>query len=143
MAAFATVQDVITLWRPLTPDEQTRAEALLDVVSARLRQEAIKSYKDLDQMIADDETGSLAIVAKSVTVDIVARSLSTPTTGDLAPLSQYSQSALGYTFSGTFLSGGGGIFIKKSELAALGIKRPKFGFLDMMGENDDSEGNNN
>lgn len=143
MAAFATVQDVITLWRPLTPDEQTRAEALLDVVSARLRQEAIKSYKDLDQMIADDDTGSLAIVARSVTVDIVARSLSTPTTGDLAPLSQYSQSALGYTFSGTFLSGGGGIFIKKSELAALGIKRPKFGFLDMMGENDDSEGNNN
>lgn len=142
MAAFATVQDVITLWRPLTPDEQTRAEALLDVVSARLRQEAFKSYKDLDQMIEDDETGSLAIVAKSVTVDIVARSLSTPTTGDLAPLSQYSQSGLGYTFSGTFLSGGGGVYIKKAELAALGIKRPKFGFLDMMGDSDDTEGNN-
>lgn len=142
MAAFATVQDVITLWRALTPEETERAEAQLDVVSARLRQEAFKSGKDLDQMIETDETGSLAITAKSVTVDIVARVLSTPTTGDLAPLSQYSQSGLGYTFSGTFLSGGGGIFIKKTELAALGIKRPKFGFLDLMGENNDSEGNN-
>lgn len=141
MAAFATVQDVIKLWRPLTPEEQERAEALIDVVSARLRQEAFKSYKNLDQMIEADETGSLAVTATSVTVDIVARALATPTTGDLAPLSQYSQSALGYTFSGTFLSGGGGIYIKKAELAALGIKRPKFGFFDLMGDSDDSEGN--
>lgn len=141
MAAFATVQDVIKLWRPLTPEEQERAEALIDVVSARLRQEAFKSYKNLDQMIEADETGSLAVTATSVTVDIVARALATPTTGDLAPLSQYSQSALGYTFSGTFLSGGGGIYIKKAELAALGIKRPKFGFFDLMGDSDDSERN--
>ena len=134
MTAFATVQDMIELFRPLAVDEMNRADALLDVVSARLRQEAIKCGKDLDQMIADDVTGSLAIVAKSVTVDIVARSLMTPTTGDLAPLSQYSQSALGYTFSGTFVSGGGGIFIKKSELSALGIKRPKYGMVDLIGD---------
>lgn len=132
--AFATLQDVITLFRPLTLAESARAEPLLDVVSARLRQEAFKTERDLDQMIADDTTGTLATVAKSVTVDITARTLMTPTTGDLAPLSQYSQSAMGYTVSGTFVSGGGGIFIKKSELAALGLRRPKYGMLDLMGE---------
>lgn len=137
MTAFATVQDVITLWRPLTPEETDRAEALLEVVSARLRQEAYNRNKDLDQMIEADTSGVLAETAKSVTVDIVARSLATPTTGDLAPLSQYSQSALGYTFSGTFLSGGGGIFIKKAELEALGILRPKYGVIDLMGDCDD------
>lgn len=137
MTAFATVQDVITLWRPLTPDEQTRAAALLNVVSDRLRQESYNRNKDLDQMIEADTSGVLAETAKSVTVDIVARSLATPTTGDLAPLSQYSQSALGYTFSGTFLSGGGGIFIKKAELEALGILRPKYGVIDLMGDCDD------
>ena len=137
MTAFATVQDVITLWRPLTPDEQTRAAALLNVVSDRLRQESYNRNKDLDQMIEADTSGVLAETAKSVTVDMVARSLATPTTGDLAPLSQYSQSALGYTFSGTFLSGGGGIFIKKAELEALGILRPKYGVIDLMGDCDD------
>ena len=137
MTAFATVQDVITLWRPLTPEETDRAEALLEVVSARLRQESYNRNKDLDQMIEADTSGVLVETAKSVTVDIVARSLATPTTGDLAPLSQYSQSALGYTFSGTFLSGGGGIFIKKAELEALGILRPKYGVIDLMGDCDD------
>jgi len=137
MTAFATVQDIIDLWRPLTPEETDRAEALLEVVSARLRQEAFNRNKDLDQMIEADTSGVLAETAKSVTVDIVARSLATPTTGDLAPLSQYSQSALGYTFSGTFLSGGGGVFIKKAELEALGILRPKYGVIDLMGDCDD------
>ena len=133
MTAFASLEDIINLWRAMTPDEMTRAEALLPVVSARLRQEAFNVRRDLDQMIADDETGSLAEAAKSVTVDIVARTLMTPTTGELGPLSQYSQSGQGYTFSGTFVSGGGGIFIKKSELEIVGLKRPRYGLVDLMG----------
>ena len=35
---FATVSDIITLWRPLTNDEQTRAAALLPLVSDEIRQ---------------------------------------------------------------------------------------------------------
>ena len=135
MAAFATIQDVITLFRPLTPEETNRATALLDAVSARLRQEAHNVSRDLDQMIAADTSGALAEVAKSVTVDIVARTLMTPTSGELGGLSQYSQSGQGYTFSGTFVSGGGGIFIKKTELEILGLKRPRYFTLDMMGGN--------
>lgn len=133
MEAFATVQDMITLFRPLSQEEIPRAEALLGIVSSRLRQEAKKAGRDLDQMITADESGSLADVAKSVTVDVVGRTLMTPTSGDLGPLSQFTQSAMGYSFTGTMVSGGGGIFIKKAELAALGLRRPRYGMVDLMG----------
>ena len=70
---------------------------------------------------------------KSVTVDVVARTLMTST--DSEPLSQESQSALGYNWSGTYLVPGGGIFIKKSELARLGLKRQRRGVIELYGEN--------
>jgi len=108
--AFATVQDVTDLFRALTADEQTRTENLLPVVSDILRQYAHKVHKDLDDMIEADTSGALASTAKAVTVSIVARTLNTPVTGDIASLSQYSQSGLGYTVSGTFASGGRTIF---------------------------------
>lgn len=126
---YATVQDVVTLFRPLQPDETQKAADLIPVVCARLRQEAERLGKNLDIMIGDN--ANLAMVAKSVTVDIVARCLMTPTTG--APMSQYSESALGYSVSGTFLNPGGGLFIKKSELDALGLRRQKYGVIDFYG----------
>ena len=130
MANFATVTDVSLLWRPLTPDETLRTEALLTVVSDTLRLEAEKVGKDLDQAIIDSV--SYASVLKATTVDIVARALMTPTTGQ--PMVQESQSALGYTWSGTYLSPGGGLFIKDSELKRLGLKRQKIGGINIYGE---------
>lgn len=127
MSDFATIDDVTTLWRPLTPSEKERAEALLPVVSDSLRMEAIKVGKDLDSMIADNPV--LVNVAKSVTVDVVARTLMTSTNEE--PLTQMSQSALGYSFTGTYLVPGGGLFIKKSELARLGLRRQKIGVIDL------------
>ena len=88
MADYATIADVIALYRPLEPDERTRAEELLPVISARLRQYAVNSGRDLDEMIAADLTGRLAIVARSVTVDVLARTLQTPTSGP--PMTQMS-----------------------------------------------------
>ena len=130
MANFATVTDVSLLWRPLTPDETLRTEALLTVVSDTLRLEAEKVGKDLDQAIIDSV--SYASVLKATTVDIVARALMTPTTGQ--PMVQESQSALGYTWSGTYLSPGGGLFIKDSELKRLGLKRQKIGGINIYGD---------
>lgn len=43
MSDFATLQDVIDLFRPLTADEQTKATNLIPIVSASLRMEAEKS----------------------------------------------------------------------------------------------------
>lgn len=126
---YATTNDVISLWRTLSPEELIRAEALIPIVCASLRAEAKKLGKDLDVMVAADE--DLAEVAKSVTVDIVARTLMTKT--DQEPMTQMSQSALGYSISGTFLVPGGGLFIKKSELDRLGLRRQKYGVIDFYG----------
>lgn len=126
---YATVQDVATLWRPMTAAEQTRAEALIPVICSSLRQEAAKVHKDLDAMIAAD--ADLAAVAKSVTVDVVARTLMTSTNQE--PMTQYSEAALGYSASGSFLVPGGGLFIKKSELARLGLRRQQIGVIEFYG----------
>lgn len=114
MSAFATINDITTLFRALTTAEQTRAEALLEITSDELRQRAMLVGKDLDRMIQNGEV--LESVVKSVTVDVVARALMTPT--NEAPMSQMSQSALGYSVSGTFLVPGGGLFVKKASLSA-------------------------
>ncbi|MBQ9031861.1 MAG: hypothetical protein IJ106_10480 [Parasporobacterium sp.] len=132
MAAFATIQDVTDLWRAMSADEQTRAENLLPVISDILRRYAHKVGKDLDEMIAADESGALATTAKAVVVNIVARTLNTPVSGDVAALSQYSQSGLGYTVSGTFVAGGRTIFIMKSDLADLGLRVQRYGVIDFM-----------
>ena len=125
MSTFATLDDVKTLWRPLTAEEQTRAEALLSVVSNSLRIEAQKVGKDLDYMCKSEYYRD---VAKSVTVDVVARTLMTST--DHEPMTQMTQSAGGYSATGTFLVPGGGLFIKKSELARLGLRRQRFGVIN-------------
>ena len=91
MSAFAEINDVIALWRKLKPEEVERAESLLDVVSDSLRMEAKKRGKDLDKMIETDE--ALSTVAKSVTVDVVARTLLTSTENE--PMIQSSESAMG------------------------------------------------
>ena len=130
MANYATVQDVQTLWRALTAAEQVRAGALIPVICSSLRQEAAKVGKDLDEMVSTDP--DMAEVARSVTVDVVARTLMTST--DQEPVSQFSQAAMGYSVSGTYLVPGGGLFIKKSELARLGLRRQRIGVIDFYGE---------
>lgn len=132
MDNFATIEDVQDLWRSLTSSEMERAKELLPVISDSLRYEAQKVGKNLDDMISSN--AALATVAKSVTVDVVARTLMTST--DAEPMTQISESALGYSMSGTFLVPGGGLFIKKSELARLGLRRQRIGAIDLYGGND-------
>lgn len=127
MASYATTQDVIALYRPLTPEETQRVAVLLPIVIDSLRQEAHNVGKDLDQMVVDGELS--ASVVKSVAVDVVARTLMTPTDG--APMTQMSQSALGYSVSGTYLVPGGGLFVKKSELVRLGLRRQRIGVIEL------------
>lgn len=131
--AFATLQDIITIFRPLTNEEAERATALLPLVEDSLKFEAYKVGKNLEQMVKTDELPSNVI--KSVIVDVVARTLMTSTNSE--PMTQTNQSALGYSFSGTFLNPGGGLFIKKSELARLGLRRQKVGIIDLCGSEND------
>lgn len=129
---YATLDDLTLLWRPMTDAEQVRAAALLPIICASLRNEAAKVGKDLDVMVA--ASTDLAAVAKSVTVDVVARTLMTATDGE--PMTQMTQSAGGYSASGTFLVPGGGLFIKKSELARLGLRRQRLGGIELYGKPD-------
>lgn len=131
MTNFATVGDLESLWRSLKFDESKRAEALLGVVSDSLRVEARKVGKDLDKMV--QESPSYANVVKSVTVDVVARTLMTST--DHEPMTQMTESALGYSFSGSYLVPGGGLFIKDSELKRLGLKKQRYGVIELYGQN--------
>lgn len=120
-----TVNDLIELWRPLTADEVERAEALIPVVLDSLQAEARRVGKDLFNLAEDSAYFN---VLKSVVVDVVARALMTSTSQE--PMVQSSESALGYSWSGTFLVPGGGLFIKRSELARLGFRRQKYGVID-------------
>ena len=130
MSDFETIQDIIDLWREVTPQERERAEKLLPVVSDSLRTEARKAGKNLDEML--EENAEMVNVAKSVTVDVVARTLMTST--DSEPMTQTTESALGYSLSGTYLVPGGGLFIKRSELARLGLRRQRYGVIDLYGD---------
>lgn len=129
MEPFVTIEDVEALFRDLTVEENKKAERLLNVVSDCLRQEAKKVGKNLDEMIEKQEV--YENVVKSVCVDVIARNLMTSTNSE--PMEQMSQSALGYSVSGTFLVPGGGLFIKKSELVRLGLKRQRMGMIELYG----------
>lgn len=133
MDNFATIEDIRKLWRALTPEEEERASALIQKVSSILRSEADKVGKDLDLMI--QQKPYLADVATSVTVDVVARALATPTNQE--PVSQFTESAMGYSYSGTYLVPGGGVFIKNAELARLGLKRQKMGGMKLWGDSEE------
>lgn len=131
MSSYATVKDVMELWRPLNIQEQDRADKLLPLISDCLRQEAKKAGRDLDRMIDAGEV--LESVVKTVTVDVTSRVLRQKTEGDA--MSQESQSALGYTWSGTYAVPGGGIAnaIMKNDLKRLGIRRQRMGVIDLCG----------
>lgn len=126
---YATPDDIIALWRPLTSEEMDRAKALIPIVCDSLRAEAKRVGMDLDALTKED--GALKSVAKSVVVDVIARTLMTSTNQE--PMTQYSESALGYSVSGSFLVPGGGLFIKRTELQRLGLRRQRYGVMDFYG----------
>lgn len=129
MTYWATLEDIEKLWRPLTDTEEPRAEALLPIVESSLITEARGAGKDLHYTAMTDEAYKNVLI--SVIVDVVARALMTSTNQE--PMTQMTQSAGGYSASGTFLVPGGGLFIKKSELARLGLRRQKIGVIDFYG----------
>jgi len=127
---FATLADVVALTgKEYTADEQARIEAILPLISDTLRIEAQKVGKDLDAMVND--SAAYASVAKLVTVDIVVRVLRQSQDGE--PMTQESQGALGYTWSGTYAIPGGGIAaaIMRNDLKRLGLRRQQIGTVEL------------
>jgi len=130
MSDFATLTDVVVLsGKEYTSKESDRVEALLELVSDALRVEAKKAGKDLDEMV--DADPAYASVVKLVTVDVVARVMRQSMDGE--PMSQESQSALGYSWSGTYAVPGGGISgaIMRNDLKRLGLRRQRIGVYEI------------
>lgn len=122
---FATVEDIQRLYRPLSAAEQERADALLPLVSDEIRVLGRNYGKDIDARIKIDS--AYESVVKIVTCDVTFRILRQNTEGDA--MSQESQSALGYSWSGTFAVAGGGIAnsILNNDLKKLGLLKQKMG----------------
>lgn len=135
MSAFATVSDMANLWRALTETELARAPHLLEVASDTLRQMAQNRGMNLDNMLSNGEI--YESVLKDVVVAAVGRVLRASTTGE--PVSQVTQSALGYSVSGTYLNPQGGMFFYDNELSRLGLgKKQRLGRIEMYVTDDES-----
>ena len=128
LTPYATIDDVITLFRTLTPEEATRTTALLPLLSNEIRYRADLVGIDFDALIAAKPM--LSDVAKEVVVSAVSRILRQSTSGEA--MTQESQSGLGYSWSGTYAVPGGGIgnALLPSDLKRLGIKRARVGVID-------------
>lgn len=130
MASFATVADVLEITgKTYTNAETSRIEALLELISDTLRVYATNIGKDLDEMA--DASTAYANVLKLTTVDIVIRAMRQSLDGD--PMTQESQSAIGYTWSGTYAIPGGGIAgaIMKNDLKRLGLRKQQYGVMEL------------
>ena len=132
-ASFATLADVMAVSGvTYTQEEQDRINTLLPLLSDALRYEAQKVGKDLDDMAQQDTV--YANTLQLVTCDIVIRAMRQTSSGE--PMAQESQSALGYSWSGTYAIPGGGIAqaIMKNDLKRLGLRRQRMGVIDLWPE---------
>ena len=138
MSGFVTLADVTALsGKTYTTAEQERITALIPLVSDALRYEAVKVGKDLDDMAANDS--AYRSVVKLVTVDVVIRAMRQ--TLDGTPMTQESQSALGYTWSGTYAIPGGGIAsaIMRNDLKRLGLRKQRYGAMEIWDDSAESQ----
>lgn len=127
---FATVSDMEELYG-VEYDEATteRVTVLLSDVSDLIRNEGDKVNKNIDEMVA--ASTSYATVVKVVTCDVTNRVLRQSSSGE--PMSQESQSALGYSWSGTYAIPGGGIAMSlmNNEKKILGLKQQGYGVVEL------------
>ena len=119
--SFATVEQLMAAWKPLTIDEQARAEALLLQASNYLRQIAFNNSKDLDDLVAADATGVYKANVEMVVLSAVQRSLASPV--DMMPeASSWSQSATPYSEAMSFAGNvSSNRYFKEKELKLLGL----------------------
>lgn len=138
MSAFVTLEEFKAIEGVTYSVEQDlRADNLLSLMSDLIRTEGKKFGVDVDARIAQDS--AYESVVKLVTCDATARAMRQSTTGDA--LSQESQSALGYTWSGTYAIPGGGVAMSlmNNERKLLGFRRQKYGVMEIWDASKDGQ----
>ena len=129
-AAFVTLAELEALTGVrYTDDDLTRVETMLPLVSDLIRVEGRKYGVDVDEKVEADS--AYESVVKMITCDVVSRAMRQSKTGD--PLSQESQSGLGYSWSGTYAipSGGVAMSLMNNERKMLGFKRQRYGVMEL------------
>lgn len=124
---YATLTDLSVLWRPVTTSETDKAEELLEAVSAEIRAKAKKQGKDFDAMVSAD--ADLAQITKAIVCKVVGETMNKD--ADMPAMSQFSESAGGYSFSGTYYSASIGTFLSRNDWKRLGLGSAKYGGLDI------------
>lgn len=138
MSAFVTIAELEALTGvTYTGDSLTRVETMLPLVSDLIRAEGNKYGVDVDAKITSDP--AYESVVKLITCDVIGRAMRQSTTGD--PLSQESQSGLGYTWSGTYAVPGGGIAMSlmNNERKLLGFRRQRYGVMEIWDGSEDEQ----
>jgi hypothetical protein len=115
-----TVNDLIARWRPLSNDEISKAETYISDCENALHVYAHDRGLDLDAML--EEYTPRQNLYTAIVCDVVRREM-TSLSDEGPATSQFSTAVNGYSISGTYLSPGGGLFIKNSELKMLGLLR--------------------
>ena len=123
-AVYATVDDVIANGH--TVSDPAVMLTVLTEASAMLRTEVAKYGTNLDTLITSN--ADIGTNAKMVVITASERYIGTD--ASTSGMSQFSESALGYTVSGTIA--GGGLYFTKNEIKKVigDYGRQKYGVID-------------
>ncbi len=130
MSAFVTLDEFKAIEGvSYSVEQDLRAENLLSLMSDLIRNEGKAIGIDVDARAAADS--AYESVVKLVTCDATARAMRQSTTD--TPLSQESQSGLGYSWSGTYAIPGGGVAMSlmNNERKLLGFRRQRYGVMEI------------
>ena len=129
MDIYASVEDYEKVYNTaLNNDQHKRLLMLIELASSLLREEANKRNMNLSAVISSSD--DKANVAKIVVLAYVHRVMSKDDDQDM-PLEQFSQSALGYTFSGTYVNPGDDLYYLRNELKRMGIIKQRYGAMEI------------
>lgn len=113
--AFATHEDLAARWRLLSPEEESRADALLLDASQYIRAEFKANGTEIDP--GDEFQAS---VLKAVCCSVVRRVMSAP---DEVDIIQHSLTAGSFNHQFTYANPSGDIYLTAREYRALGISQ--------------------
>ena len=138
-ALYATPADIRAVGHPLTAAQEETSAVLIEQACARLRQAARRCGKDVDALIADEETGEdFALAVKSVIVQSVCRALDSASNSGAGMLTQGSQTLGAYSVQQTFFNPGQSLFFLRNALKELGLYMGQtFGAIELWAGDDD------
>lgn len=134
-AVYASVTDITAIGRTLTAAQSDAANVLLAQASAKLRIAGRRYGKDIDAMIADSAAGEdFALAVKSVIVQAVCRALDSGESGGNVTSSSETLGLYSYTFN--YANAGQNLYFMNNELRDLGLKRQKYGTMEVFSGED-------